>query len=281
MPEALTTTDAAATTTTAATTATASPWHAGIDADTIGHWQNKGWSMESAKDIALQATKQAREAEKYFGVPHDQLLKMPKSDAKPDEIKAFWGRLGAVDAKDYDLAGIKFAGNDLEASFADAMRKGLAAAFVPKDKAHLIVKEVVGFLEGAESAENAVATAKIAEEKATLAKDWGPNFDFNHLKAMEGARRLGITPEAVKALEGQIGYKAVMEAMRKIGAGTSEDTFHEGGGHRGGPTTREGAVARLNQLQADTAWCARLLKGDQETTNEWRALTIQIEGEAA
>ena len=32
---------------------------------------------------------------------------------------------------------------------------------------------------------------------AKLKADWGPNFDFNHLKAMEGARRLGISREAV------------------------------------------------------------------------------------
>src|SRR5438552_2036438 len=83
-------------------------WHAGIEPEILGHWQNKGWKIDDPKEIALAATKQAREAEKHFGVPADQLLKMPKPNAPPEDIKAFWGRLGApAEAKDYDFAAIK------------------------------------------------------------------------------------------------------------------------------------------------------------------------------
>jgi hypothetical protein len=57
------------------------------------------------------------------------------ADAKPEDIAAMWQRLGAPkEAKDYDFSGIKFAGADLEPAFADAMRAGLAAAFVPKQQ---------------------------------------------------------------------------------------------------------------------------------------------------
>jgi hypothetical protein len=101
---------------------------------------------------------------------------------------------------------------------------------------------------------------------------------------MEGARRLGITPEAVKAMESQIGYRSVMETMRKIGAGTSEDTFVEGGGNKpggGSPTTREGAVSRLNELMQDPAWGKRLTAGDVQATTEWRSLLQMIDGVAA
>jgi len=101
---------------------------------------------------------------------------------------------------------------------------------------------------------------------------------------MEGARRLGIVPEAIQALEGQIGYAAVMNAMRKIGMGTSEDTFVERGASGGtaqtvGVTTREGAVARLNELKADKAWGAKLLSGDAATRREWTALEQMAAGE--
>ncbi len=257
-------------------------WHAGVDADILGHWQNKGWKIDDPKEIALAATRQAREAEKHFGVPADQLLKMPKADAKPEDLKAFYQRLGApADPKDYDFNGIKFNGEDLEASFADAMRGALNAAYVPKDKAGSIVSAVVKYLEDADKAESAIGTAKLAEEKASLAKNWGTNYDFNHLKAMEGARRLGITPEAVKALEGQIGYAGVMEAMRKIGAGTSEDAFIERGATgSGNPVTREGATARKAELMADTAWCDRWVKGGQAEAREMLALNTMIDGAA-
>lgn len=269
-------------------TPTPSPaWHAGIEADTIGFWQNKGLTLDDPKAVFTGVSKMYRELEKFTGAPPDQLIKLPKADAKPEEWKAVFQRLGVpAEAKDYDLAGIKYGGEDLEPAFVDRMRTALHSSLVPKDKAAGIVKEVVGYLEDADKAEAAVTTAKIGEEKAALAKDWGKNFDFNHLKAMEGARRLGITPEAVKALEGQIGYRSVMEAMRRIGAGTSEDTFVEGsrkigGGPDGVPATREAAQARLNERMADPAWGKQLTSGHAETVNEWRALTTMIDGEAA
>lgn len=257
--------------------ANATPWHTGVEAEMLGHWQNKGWKTDDPKEVAVAATKQARELERHFGVPADQLLKLPKADAKPDELAAFYQRLGAPkEPKEYDFSDIKFAGNDLEQSFADAMRASLAAAFVPKDRAGEIVKGVVKYLESADAAESAVTKAKIDAERADLKKNWGPNYDYNHLKAMEGARKLGITPEAVQALENQIGYAAVMDAMRKIGAGTSEDAFHEGGGGGGNPTTLAGAQALLNERLADKAWGKRLIDGDAATKAEWLALTTQI-----
>jgi len=261
------------------------PWHQGVDAEFIGHWNNKGWKADDPKEIAIAATKQARELEKHFGVPPEQLLKMPKADAPEADLKAFYQRLGApADPKEYDFSAVKFNGADLEQSFSDAMRGALSAAFVPKDKAGGVVSAVVKFLEDAEKAESAVSTAKVAEEKTKLKVDWGTNYDFNHLKAMEGARRLGIVPEAIQALEGQIGYAAVMNAMRKIGMGTSEDTFVERGASGGtaqtvGVTTREGAVARLNELKADKAWGAKLLSGDAATRREWTALEQMAAGE--
>jgi hypothetical protein len=68
-----------------------------------------------------------------------------------------------------------------------------------------------------------------------------------------------------------------MEAMRKIGVGTSEDTWHDGARGPGGhPTTLEGARSKLSELEADKAWGARLKAKDAATVAEWRALTSQI-----
>ncbi len=271
---------AAAAAAAAAASGGAKPWHDGVDAEILGHWQNKGWKVEDPREIALAATKQAREAEKHFGVPADQLLKMPKADAKPEDVQAFWARLGAPkEAKEYDFSSVKMNGEALPESLDAAMRAALAQAFVPKDKATSIAAGVAKALESANTQESTVAAGKLAEEKAKLAADWKANYDFNHLKAMEGARRLGITPDAVKALEGQIGYAAVMEAMRKIGSATSEDTFIERGATGGGvPHTRDGAVARKSELMADKAWSDRYLKGGVPEKQEMDRLNTMIDG---
>jgi hypothetical protein len=261
----------------------APPWHNGIEAETLGFWQNKGLPLENPKDFAAKLTEQYRSLEKHIGVPADRILRLPE---KAEDVAGWDGvyqRLGVPkEAKDYDLTGLKFAGADLDPAFADAMRAALQKGRVPKDAAAEVAKPILKFLEDADSAELTVATAKLDEEKNALKKSWGPNYDYNHLKAMEGARRLGITPEAVASLEKQIGYSAVMEAMRKIGAGTSEDTWHDGSRGPGGhPTTREGAQSKLNELMNDAAWGKRLTSGDPAARAEWEALTRQITPEAA
>src|SRR5262245_34126622 len=257
-------------------------WHDGVSADHMGFWNNKGYDLNNFKDFAIKITDSYRAAEKHIGAPADQLLRIPQANAKPEDVTAFWRRLGAVEGKDYDLSGVKFNGQDLEPAFADAMRGALANAFVPKDKASTVVGAVVKYLEDAEKAETAITTNKVNEQKAKLKADWGTNFDFNHLKAMEGARRLGITPEAVQALENQIGYAAVMETMRKIGAGTTEDTFIERGATGGGmPVTAGAAQARLEELGNDQAWVKRFLAGDPAAKAEWEGLTKLMTPEAA
>lgn len=257
----------------------AKAWHDGIDAETIGHWDNKGWKKDDAKEIALAATKQARELEKHFGTPADQLLKIPKADAKPEDIKAFWGRLGApADAKEYDLSAVKINGEPLNESLDAAFRASLAQAFVPKDKAGAIASGIAKALESAKTAEDTINAGKLAEEKTKLAANWKNNYDFNLLKAMEGARRLG--QPFVEAMEkAGIGYADLFEGMRKIGTATSEDTFVERGATGGGtPTTREGAVSRKAELMADRDWSGRYLKGGVAEAREMTSLNTMIDG---
>ena len=107
--------------------------------------------------------------------------------------------------------------------------------------------------------------------------------DLDRLQMIEGARRLGISPEAVKALEGQIGYDQVMEAMRKIGANTREGDFVErgAGGPQGDVTTMEGAHARKSELMADAGWVDRYLKGGVAEKREMEKLNRMITGVTA
>lgn len=273
--------DAAAAAASAAAAAGAKPWHDGVEAETLGHWQNKGWKVDDPKEIAVAATKQARELEKHFGVPADQIVKMPKADAKPEEFRAYYERIGAPkEAKDYDLSAIK------DAPIADSLRAAMYDKGVPKEAAIAVAASVAKALESQASTQTTLDAGKLAEQKVTLEKNWGgkdsATYQFNHLNAMEGARRLGITPEAVKALEGQIGYDKVMEAMRKIGAHTREDTFIErGAGGQGDVTTLEGASARKAELMADKAWSARYLAGDVAAKREMDRLNQMITGVAA
>lgn len=274
--------DAAAAASAAAAAAAAKPWHDGVEAEVVGHWQNKGWKVDDPKEIAMAATKQARELEKHFGVPADQIVKMPKADAKPEEFRSFYERLGAPkEAKDYDLSAVK------EPAVADALRVTLHERGVPKDAATAVAATVAKALESVVTTQSTLDAGKLAEQKVTLEKNWGgkdsPTYKFNELTAKEGARRLGISPEAVALMEDKIGFDNVMEAMRKIGAHTREDTFVERGvGGQGDVTTLEGAKARLDELMADTeGWAKRFSSGGVAEKREWQRLTQMITGVAA
>ncbi len=215
-------------------------------------------------------------------MPADQLLRLPATTADEAGWKAVHSRLGVpAEAKDYDLSSVKFAdGTELEQAFADSIRGALHAAKVSKDAAPAIVKAVVKYLDDADSAESATKAAKLGVERAELDKNWGANKDFNLLKAMEGARRLGITDAEVEALKSTVGGARIMEMFRRVGASTSEAQFVEG--DRGGVvTTTAGAVARKDELMKDQAKMKLYLEGDPALVREMQALNIMIAGAAA
>jgi len=274
-----TTADAGAATTTATAT---KPWYDGkLDADLIGHVQNAGWKVDDPATLAAEAVKAHREARKFIGVPENQLLRLP-ADAK-DEAgwNSVWHRLGVPkDPKEYDFSAVKRAdGTVIDEAFADTIRQTAATNRIPKNAATAFAQSVVKHIEGQETTRAAELATKLNTEKAELAKNWGPNADLNKLTAMQGAKRLGVSPEEVAALENVVGYSKVMEMFRKVGAGTSEDTFVEGKGTT--PTTSASAQARLTELQADKAWVDRLFKGDAAARREHDSLIQQITGVAA
>lgn len=267
----------------------AGPWYNGADSDTIGFWDNKGWGKDNPKDLAINMTKSYREMEKHFGTPAAQLLKMPAPDAKTEDIKAFWQRLGAPgNPTEYDFSTVKINGAPLDADFENVMREAMAQAYIPKDKATMIADAWAKAAERDFVSKQAIKLTNLKSEETNLRQNWGPNFDFNHLKAMEGARRAGVSQEGVEALEKGnfegIGYAAVMELFRKIGAGTSEhqwvDTGVKGpGGINGVPVTREGAAARVEELLADQAWTKRWTQGDRQAKQEYAALRAITDAE--
>jgi hypothetical protein len=259
------------------------PWHAGIEADTIGWWQNKGLPLDDPKVFAGKLTEQYRNLEKFTGGPPERLIKLPEKPEDTAGWNAVWQRLGApAKAEDYDFTSVKHVdGKAPEEGLIVAIRNAAMAVHAPKDKAAELANAVVKHLDSV-TTERAVATKAALEiERAELLKNWtAAKFEFNRLTAMQGAQRIGITQEDVAKLESVVGYARVMEMFRRIGAATSEDTFVEGRGGGDNTTTTEGARARLNELMADEDWGRRLTKGDAAAVREFNNLTILISSAA-
>lgn len=267
----------------AAGAAAASPWHTGIDAEIIGHAQNKGWKLDDPKEAFTLAAKQAREAERFIGADPKNLLKLPKDASDEAGWNGVYQRLGApADAKDYDFSSVKHAdGSAPDAKLIDLSRSLAQALHAPKDRAADITSAIVKHLDGIKQAQADERSAALETEKAALKQSWGAKHEENLLTARQGARRLGVDPETVTKLENEVGYSKIMEMFRKIGAGTSESTFIEGGGGGGNPATREAAIARKSDLMADKAWAGRYLAGGATERREMDSLDRLIAGVAA
>lgn len=260
------------------------PWFEGkATAEEIGHWDNKGWKKDDPIEIAIQATKAAREAQRFVGVPPERLLKLPERADDAAGWRAVHERLGAPQkAEDYDFGGMKYAdGTDAEQGFVDTVRAFAFKHGLTKEASRELATDLIKYSDSGEAQAAGEAAAQRASNLAELNKLWGANTELNRLRAMEGARRLGLSEEATKLIEGQIGYVNLMEAMRKIGVGTSEDTFTESG-QGGNPTTANGAKARLAELQADPEWRARFLdpKAGAAEKREFANLMQMIHGAA-
>ncbi len=255
----------------------ATPWHAGIDAEILDVWQNKNLDLSDPKNVAIEVTKANKSFEKHFGVQADRLLKLPDKADDQAGWDAVWQRLGAPkEAKEYDFAGIKSGdGKDLDAKFTDTLRSTFAKSHLPKDAATDVTKAVVKHLDDVKAEQAAAYEATLTAEKAKLAQNWpADKFNYNLEVAKKGAASLGISPEAVAAMEKVDGYSKVMEAMRQIGELGREDRFVPGKDAPGNNVnTVAGAQSRLNELMADVEWGRRLTKGDAAAVREFNSLT--------
>lgn len=261
----------------------AGPWYQGkvTDSEVIGHWQNLGWHDKSPEDVAVLATKAHREAQKYIGVPANQIVRLPTQEGDTAAWNQVWQRLGKPsDAKDYDFSGVKHVDDKpLDPNLDAALRTSALEANLPKGSAAAVARGVVKYLDGIRSAEITEKTGKLQEEKAVLEKNWGLNLAANKMVAQNAAKALGVDEQAVAALESVLGYSKVMEMFRNIGSKIGEDKFIQSPpGGASGVMTKDAAVARKAELMSDPEWRKSYLGGDHAKAKEMTALNTLIVG---
>lgn len=277
-------TDTATTTTTATTPATDQSYWSGFDDETKGYVQNKGLATKPINEAFLAVTKMHRDAERMIGAPANEMVRLPK-EANSPEWAGVYKRLGALNApEDYKFDGVKHAGDKpLNEGLVATLRKAAFGAHLPNEAAATVAKEIVAHLDGVESARLAEETAKLQNEKKLLKDNWGVNEPANMVVARAAATALGVSPEAVAALEKTVGYSKVMEMFRVIGSKIGEDRFVQssGSGGNGGPMTKDQAVAEKADLKRDDAWVKRFLNGGVEEKRKMEALDRIISGVTA
>ena len=274
-------------------------WFTGLEPDLLGHAQNRGWDKLDPAAAATAALKAHREAESKLGIPADRILRKPVTGGPPEEAKAFWQQLGApATPADYKFEGIDFGDPALNTSFTEMLRSTAAARDMPADMAQHFATEVFKYIENQGKQEEASSAAKMVEERTKLETDWGkPDselFRANMSIADRTAQTLGVSQEALDSMKASMGSAEVAKFFRKLGDMTGEARYTVNPGdpaQRGGPMTREQAIARRFELtgingngqtepgaKGDAAWKARLQAGGVAERTEWANLLRVIAG---
>lgn len=280
MPDPIVSTPTPIVTTPTPTPAPAAQWHDGkVDAEVLGHMQNRGWHTKPADEVAIEAIRAHREAEKFIGAPADKIIRLPVDPKDDAGWKNVWTKLGApADPAHYDFAAVKKAdGTPADPKMIEHLRGVAATLHIPKDSASALAQEIVKFNDTQAAETKAETDAKVTAERATLAKNWGTNAEANMFVAKGAARALGVTPAEVEALEKTIGYARVMEMFRNVGSKIGEDKFIVNPNPANpGVMTREQAVARKADLMKDQAWAKRYLEGGSAENREMQGLLALI-----
>jgi len=257
------------------------PWYKGATPEVVGHLQARGWETKTPTEVALEAVRAHFEAQKFIGAPPDQIVRMPKDASDEAGWSALRSRLGVpADAAGYKFDDVKRAdGSALDESQRAFLAQTALSAHLAPDAAVEVAKAFTKFQDDAASRTAADNTAKLAEAKATLQKNWGVNHEANLFIARQAAAALGVTPEQVNALENVAGYDKVMEMFRSIGTKIGEDKFVQNlNPNQAGVMTREQAMAKKQELMNDSTWTKAYLNGDSVKVREMTALNTIIVG---
>lgn len=277
---------------TAVSAAPEAKWYSGFDAETQNYITTRGLADKDPTAAFLETAKAHQEAQRYIGVPKEQLLTLPKPDAPPEEWDAVYERLGySKDPEAYKLEGLKFAdGSDAEDGFKDFVRAQAAELKLSPAAATKLAENAMKFLEGAEAATTAETQAAATRAMEQLRQSWGPNYEANTVivdnayKAMMTAA--GFSQEqmttAIQKLGETMGKAETMQLLLAVGQKLGEDTFVGGGGPSGqlGPRNAEQAKARIDELKKDSAFTKRLLDGGLAEAKEMESLHRLAYGDA-
>ena len=141
--------------------------------------------------------------------------------------------------------------------------------------------EIAKFNAGQAAAQAVETEAALIAAKERLAANWGANAEANLFVAKQAAAKLGVTPEAVAALEKVVGYDQVMSLFHNIGTKIGEDKFVQNPNPAiPGVMSREQAVAQRAELMNDSTFTKRYLDGEAAAFRQMTALNTLIVGES-
>lgn len=241
-------------------------WTAGLDDDTKGYVQNKGF-----KD-PTEVLKSYRNFEKLMGVPQDRILKLPEKAEDSEAWNSIYHKLGRPEKpEEYKFSvGEKDDPNAVKWAQSTFHELGLT-----RTQAEKLYEKFGGFATESAQAQANELELKAQAQVSELKKEWGSEFDQRMKQAKAAAQKFGLDGDAVDAIEKQTGFAGVMKFLHAVGSSVGEDTFIEGDKGGGKQTnSKEAAMAQIKALMSDTDFQSRLSTKSAKEVQEWDRLHV-------
>lgn len=246
---------------TIAAPAPAAPWYStpAFTPELKGYIETKGFPGDEKGIVALADS--YRNLEKHFGVPAEQLLKLPKDESDKATWDKIYDRLGRpAKPEEYELA-LPTGDNGEYAKFIATTMHELG---LTKKQAQTLALKQNEFIAAQESKDAETYQATIKTQDAALRTKWGQAHDKNMQIAKGAYAELGVTTAVADAMEQAMGYSATMEFFYNLGSKIGEDKFVSANGANGfnGVMSPAAAQARIDAIKSDPVLAGRYMKGD-------------------
>ena len=229
----------------------AAPWYDGFKDPVVKDWLKAyGTAYPDPEAVAMKALN----LEKFIGADKaGRGIIIPKADAKPEEWRAFYAKVGGVPEK---VDGYKVPEAMAKDPFIAKFREHAHKIGMPVSHFDSMVSWI-----GTESAAFTDVETREFEQRATqemeqVRTDWGNEYDAK-TEAGQRAARIFIpgTPEEreeiLTRMEGALGAKVTMNLWASIGAAISEHGYVAGDTASTGGMTPEAARVRIETLKKD------------------------------
>ena len=239
-----------------------SVWTAAFDEDTNAYVSNKGW--KEPQDLLMSY----RNLEKFAGGAKN-LLELPPEDASPEQLDAFYTKLGRPASPDeYGIRPPEGADPELTNWFKGTAHKlGLSAK-----QAQALYGEWNG-MSGAMQEKLQAQQAQESEKAiGSLKQEWGQAFDTNIGAGRRAVAALGLDAGKLAAYEEKLGTAEMLKLFATLGSKMGEDSFAGERGEGGFGTTPAQAKAQIADLKLDKGFMDKYLSGDKDAVSKMSRL---------
>ncbi len=205
----------------------------------------------------------------------DGKVSLPTDKSTPEELAAFYNKLGRPESADKYGFALK---NDENGEVAKALAPAMFEAGLTATQAAKMQEALDGF-----SAAKLEAYVKEQDSQMkALQKDWGVDYEKNTEIARQAARKYGLEQEKLARLETALGSNELMKLLYSIGSTIADPDLKGATGSSAKPSgahyTKEEAKAKMDALIKDKEFGKKFMNKDPDAIKLFNELNHAMAG---